>query len=884
MADANRLSTQVTGHTVFEENQVLTAEQLNEVVGYLDRQQRLTRARLHGVGIVCGLQLEMNAAEVSLSAGTAVTTDGDLLNVEEPLSFGQFKTFTDQDAQYPNFMVDEITMPLYELVTTGGTALGNFTASTGRQLNNMVAVLYLESYFYDPDLCTGSGCDNKGKQARNNLKLLLVDAENAQLLFGDDAYLGWRYPLLENYKIPRPILDPDNIDDYTDLGTCYRNLILQAIPDLKERLQKTWQQLIRPLIRDLYGKTDPTLFWCEKLDSLQSQVQNSLFGVQYLYDFLHDLTQAYNEFKEALFEDNFICLPPVELFPKHVLLGGVGDYAEIRHGFYESPQLNRKDRVLARIRFLHQRLDRMIRLYQPAEVTEKLKFTPSKICAAGLGERAIPYYYKPDKLRPLSGNWSFELSQRGLQNNIYGYYAENLGGSAAAKQPLNYDLYPYDFFRIEGHLGQDVEQVEVELKQQIEDYNLPIQILTLQIETALIPFKPRPLAPLRELKALHRFHRLDLLENIGTIRKFTDQVKETVDDPEKLPETDVHASTLSYKKVIGAGADELKQSLDQVSNDLKVNFSQFKFNDFKTNYLGAVQKAADINKNVRGVTYASSFTPYEGLVNDTKFKWLGWIEGILQKRIEEAEELSKFALFLKESPALEHLGGVPKGGTFILVYSGISKKVVADFCLPYWHVDQPKQDEAEDQLVEENEPNWGIYNDFLVKRDDLTLLTEQFDLVKTKVDTFDWRLRTQETIADQILVAKVEPGLAVEGVYTDAALAARAEMLEAMAKYMDYVDEKAAAGNMTPEEEVMRKEVDVVASGIIKEAVNEVDKKGSDILPGSEEEKFFEMAIGVSKRMSAAEKVALSASLVEIQNEAAAKANMAKLLDGMIIR
>ncbi|SHJ76785.1 hypothetical protein SAMN02745165_03123 [Malonomonas rubra DSM 5091] len=884
MADANRLSTQVTEHTVFEENQVLTAEQLNQVVGYLDRQQRLTRARLHGVGIVCGLQLKMIATAVSLSPGTALTTDGDLMNVEEPLSFGQFKSFTDQDALYPHFMVDDITMPLYELVAKGGTALSSFTATTGRQLSNMVAVLYLESYFYDPDLCTGSGCDNKGKEARNNLKLLLVDAENAPLLLGSEALLGRRYPLLESYVMTRPILEPDNIDDYTDLGNTYRNVILQTIPELKERLQKTWQKQISMLVSDLYGKTNPTLAWAEKLETLQNHVQNSLFGVQYLYDFLRDLSLAYSEFKEALFEDNFICMPPVELFPKHVLLGGVGDYSEVRHGFYESPQLNRKDRALARIRFLHQRLDRMIRLFEMPAVTEKLKFTPTLLSSAGLGERAIPYYYKPDKLRPLNGNWSFELSQRGLQREIYGYYAETLGGSAAAKQPLNYDFDCYDFFRVEGHLGRDVEEAEAALKQQIEDYNLPIQVLPLQVETALIPFKPRPLAPLRELKALHRFHRLDLLENVKNIRDFTEKVQATVEDSEKLPETDVHADTLSYNKAIGAGADELKQSLDQVRNDLKVDFSQFKLNDFKLHYSGAVQKAAAINKNVRGVTYASSFTPFEGLINDTKFKWLGWIEGILLKRAEEAEELSKFAQFLKEAPAMEHLAGAPKGGTFILVYSGASKKVVADFCLPYWHVDQPKLDEAEEQVAEESEPNWTLLNDFMVQRDDLTLLTDQFNEVKATVETFNWRLRTQETIADQILTAKVSPAGVVEETYLEEALGARAEMLAAAEKYLDYVDEKAAEGTLTAAEEAMRKDVETVTGGIIKEAVNEIGSKDSDILPGSEEEKFVEMAISASARMSAAEKASLSASMVEIQSGAGTKTNMASMLDRMIMK
>ncbi len=884
MEEANRLSTQVTKHTVFEENQVLTSEQLNELAAYLDRQQRLTRARLHGIGIVCGLELQLTATTVTLGKGVALTSDGDLLNVEEAQSFNQFKVFTDPDAHYPHFTVEEIGMPLFELVDKGGTALSSFTASTGRQLANMTAVLYLESYFYDPDLCTGSGCDNKGKEARNNLKLLLVDVENAKLLFGDNIYLGRRYPLLEPYKIPRPILDPDKIDDYTDLGTQYRNIIVKAIPELKGRLQKTWQPLIRTLLTDLYGKTNPTLKWGQILDGWQNKVQNSLVAVQYLYDFLHDLSQAYEEFKESLYNDNVICVPPVELFPKHVLLGGIEASSDLRHGFYESPQLNRKDLTISRIRFLHQRLDRMLRLFQLPSVSATIRITPSRLQCAELGGRALPYYYKVDKQQPLTGNWSFELSQRGLQNGIYSYHAGELGGSEEAKAPLKFDLYQHDFFRIEGHLGGNVDTVEAALEKQIEDFNLPLQILTLQIETALTPVRVRPLGPLRDLKVLHRFHRLDLLENLSNLRTFTAKVKDTVDKADALPGKDVLADRLSYKAFIDDGAEELNQAITKVSNDLKANYSQFKFNDFKSNYQATVQKASGINKSVRGVTYASAFTPYETLLNDSKFKWLGWIEGILQKRKERAEELSKFAKVLKEAPAMEHLAGVPKGGTFILVYSGSTKKIVADFCLPYWHVDVPDVEEPEDQTVEENDLDWTRWNDFLVQRTDVVELKEAFDNVKATVNSFDWRLRSQETIADSILVKGVDVTPGKGGMFADEGLGANAGLLEQMARYMDLINEKAAVGKATPEEEAIKGQVEAMSGGIIKEAVKGMKDRSRDIVPGSEEEKFIEVAIATSGRMGATEKQKLSASMVEVQSNAGTKTHMSNLLNNMIIK
>ena len=50
-------------YPVFERNQVLTSTQLNNLVNYLDQQNRLTRARLIGMGIVCGLEIDYNKSE-----------------------------------------------------------------------------------------------------------------------------------------------------------------------------------------------------------------------------------------------------------------------------------------------------------------------------------------------------------------------------------------------------------------------------------------------------------------------------------------------------------------------------------------------------------------------------------------------------------------------------------------------------------------------------------------------------------------------------------------------------------------------------------------------------------------------------------------------------
>ncbi|MBI5895994.1 MAG: hypothetical protein HZB24_08330, partial [Desulfobacterales bacterium] len=75
-------------YTVFEDNQVLTAGQLNQRMDYLEQQTRLSRVRLHGIGLVCGLNLSLERGRIRLSKGSAVTSQGDLLNLAENQLFG----------------------------------------------------------------------------------------------------------------------------------------------------------------------------------------------------------------------------------------------------------------------------------------------------------------------------------------------------------------------------------------------------------------------------------------------------------------------------------------------------------------------------------------------------------------------------------------------------------------------------------------------------------------------------------------------------------------------------------------------------------------------------------------------------------------------------
>ncbi|NJR62768.1 MAG: hypothetical protein HC769_30650 [Cyanobacteria bacterium CRU_2_1] len=76
-------------YPIFTPNQVLTDQDLNRVVLYLDSQNRLTRTHLIGMGIITGLEgnstyqssSPASLAQIHLSAGCGITSEGDVISL-----------------------------------------------------------------------------------------------------------------------------------------------------------------------------------------------------------------------------------------------------------------------------------------------------------------------------------------------------------------------------------------------------------------------------------------------------------------------------------------------------------------------------------------------------------------------------------------------------------------------------------------------------------------------------------------------------------------------------------------------------------------------------------------------------------------------------------
>lgn len=344
-----------TGYSIFEKDQVLTERQLNSVTDYLNDQTRLTRIYLLGVGIGSGLRVSLSTTEISVTQGMGITTDGDLLYYPNDTLFDRFTLYDTSQPKYAPFYVggniNGTMLTVYELVRQSAVdsrttlfPLSEFTPQTTKNLADMVAVLLMESYVNDPDLCTGTDCDNLGQDCINTIKLLLVEkAAINQLLHPAIATPDRAFKALNEIIVDRPLI-PSSLSSASQLAQIYRvactsihQKILSELPNL---------YLNCATILGNVFPSDPTANWTSRLISINS-IYSSDLGIQYYYDFLKDWVQTYHHFRSLLEGNTTWCCPDTNAFPKHLLLGNLvtnedpdGDPNENRTGFYPSPLLN----------------------------------------------------------------------------------------------------------------------------------------------------------------------------------------------------------------------------------------------------------------------------------------------------------------------------------------------------------------------------------------------------------------------------------------------------------------------------------------------------------------------------------------------------------------
>lgn len=490
----------------FVPDQILTAHDLNELFGYLDEQGRMTRTNLIGIGIVCGLQVQLNTAQnqLTITKGVGVTSKGYLISVPS-ITYTKQKLYDKQLEEETYDLFINPGPPIakkFDLWELKQDSTVDATPLTGAFLGDKVAMLFVELLQVGNKNCDPNSCDDKGKHFEVTFRPLLVrKSDAASLILSNsgtvtmDTFTGLPEVRLRRFDVPNtnPVTTKDIFDAYQAI------LSGPFLASVEDALTKSYD-IFSVFINTEYP-TNPFNNLAANYAFLNNGSINSdqLKHIQYFYDLFSDILLAYYEFRRTGMQIISACCPDVNLFPRHLLLGEAIPLANnakssFRHYFIYSPLFEQKN-LLLELKSLFRRLVLLkLRFTLPpvvgsptgSNIDPNIRITPSRLDDSPLSRKAIPYYYDPVTGSPqLYMTWDFDKTMKSIPQYNLSYNADKYStGNDFIVNPLNYDLEPYNFLRVEGIIGKQYTDVMRNVKRLIGQNRLPVDIIALNTENA----------------------------------------------------------------------------------------------------------------------------------------------------------------------------------------------------------------------------------------------------------------------------------------------------------------------------------------------------------------------------------------------------------------
>ncbi len=522
------MSILINNHPIFEDNQVLTSGQLNQLHNYLDQQTRLTRSCLIGMGIACGLEIAVTTESeptITIIEGIGVSSEGYLIKLCPPsgsCTTVQYRNYNlPEGVVYTPFQDEEFKqdITLYELLTNEAEVDEDEAirplADIPEGLENKVVLLFLECLDNDLKSCLGKSCDELGVDRIFNLRKLLISVDdlnkvNLRSNGGRQDDLFTKKFDLASISLPRVFFENIHTAHYFPFAFQYAVAISQVYENLKKQLTATYS-IYTPILQKVYGENPFETTTIQNVyDQLEEYLSGGLLkspwrGIQYVYDFFRDLILAYEEFRECAYHLMVQCCPDMTRFPKHLMLGRVIDdqrgpceINKYRHRFTQPPIYNKQALLLEKTISLHKRILLLLEKFS-FENLENLKelqpkATPSCEKKSSLSVRSIPFYYDSKsessfaQLENLELEWNFFRKHRQCQlfekeQNALNLSYENNAMSAEATSilttPLHYNMDHLNFLRLEGHQGKGIQETLTGLTALKAKANLDFDIRTI---------------------------------------------------------------------------------------------------------------------------------------------------------------------------------------------------------------------------------------------------------------------------------------------------------------------------------------------------------------------------------------------------------------------
>lgn len=499
----------------FVPDQLLSSEHLNQLFEYLEEQGRLSRTNLIGIGIVCGLELQplADGKSITITKGCGVTSEGYLISVEG-INYTKYKDFNPvQDRLYSKFVDSgrQARFHIDELIQDSVEEASELSADF---LKNKVVLLFVEILEEGAKNCNPNSCDDKGINVTVSFRPLLIDVNDAKSLMSEDQEASVKkFRELDELRMPRFDIPATLLADTAAIFQAYQKVLNHTFLSRTESVLTEAYNAIAPLVIDVYpGNPFKNLADNFNFINDKSITDSQLINIQYYYDLFSDLLLAYEEFRLLASQAISICCPDSDLFPRHLMLGlasadTLNSSVEYRDYFIPSPVLNTNLNLTKELRSLFKRIVLLIGKFSLPPVTagdfkekyqnaKRVRITPGKFGAIPFSEKSIPFYYDAaagdDKLFQF---WNYEKTSLGKEKRILSYNSTEYNTSDDdIINPLNYDLEPNNFLRIEGHVGLHYKDALRNIIAIKKEKRLPFEVIALSGDVKSIRTQIRELS------------------------------------------------------------------------------------------------------------------------------------------------------------------------------------------------------------------------------------------------------------------------------------------------------------------------------------------------------------------------------------------------------
>ncbi len=714
---------------VYVSGQYLTSENLNATQNFLWQQENATRYILSGNGIAHGLDISFadstSLKQITVSAGDACTPDGYIIQLNATQVFDKGfaikltlvaledgsevlmeKATFDNTVPALNAIIPEIDA--FEIFSTstditalpdGTTALSALPVTPSDISTAYLLLAWVFIKDVENDNCIQGDCNTKGI-LRNYITRYFLAPNN---LFTQHNSLLPEIPTCIATRIKNLSQSGSTMGFYQASSTAWNFNITELQPyfsaDNSQNLLSVVAGLLDATAQSAYTNSI----------AMFTQITQSADATncpQYYNAFASDLSKAINEL--VIFYNDYIKKYPVYATTRIesvIMFGGFTPAAIDSWRYYFIPSTEQVAFTFDKYR-LEQLFVRAVALVNNFIIRVNLPAQAAKINAVlaiqttagdgSLANRSIPYYYDVltgDTNNDVLKTWS---PQGGNLQNIFCYYDALIPARAGSLRMLtklaNADWTNDTFFRIEGHVGKAKADAISAVSTLILNNDLPIQLLDCDVDYKgpidwynwYLNFSSFLLNKVQALKAANPNQQVtkygyDPLKKISTSIQQTsyrqpDQVKSIVNDF-------VAYSNVFYKSPLNAALKPMVKKNIAVRNDATKKVAK--------KAAPQITKAAVRNEavqvNSNSLLDAGAISTYVNTISQTEFT--AQISNYYTAVNQVADPTVKKLIVLKDLVGLEYMGGVPFGGTFILLHS--NGTVVGDGCLPYYYrIDQ----------------------------------------------------------------------------------------------------------------------------------------------------------------------------------------------------